>query len=88
MRDFGLVLLLTLLGPLFLLMGIASLRRGWWRESIPLAEALLDGAAGIQPPPRTAGDRRFNLFQAVASIVLGSFFTLCLAAVLISLFSE
>ena len=88
MKDIGVVLLLMLLGPGLLFMGIVSVRRRWWQDSVPLAEFLIDRAAGIDPPPRNRWDRGFARVQAWLYILLGFFFTLCLAAVLFSLLSE
>ena len=84
---FGLFVLVVI-GPGFLWLGIQSLRRGWWRESVPLLEVVIDRAAGLEPPPRTTWDRRFALFQAILFTIFGAFFSLCLVAVLISTFSE
>lgn len=84
---FGLFVLIVT-GPGFLWLGIQSLRRGWWRESVPLLEVVIDRAAGIEPPPRTALDRRFAVAQAILFTVFGAFFSLCLATFLISTFSE
>ena len=88
MKEIGFVLLLTILVPIFMLSGIASVRKAHWRESVPLAEFLIDRAAGIEPPPRNKWDRGFARVQAWMNIVLGAFFTLCLVAVIVSLFSE
>jgi len=88
MKNVGLILLLVVLGPVFMLSGIASIRKAHWRESVPLAEFLIDRAAGIEPPPRNKWDRGFARFQAWMSAILGAFFTLCLAAVIFSLISE
>lgn len=83
-----LILFLLLAGPYFLWIGVQSLRRGWWRESVPLLEIVIDRAAGIEPPARTAWDRRFALAQAILFTVLGTFFSLVLLAVLFSILSE
>ncbi len=81
-------LVLMLAGPGLLSLGIWTLRSRVWYDGIPLPESLIDRAAGIAPPPRDATDRRFARFHAWAGIALGSIFTLCLAAVLISFLSE
>ncbi|MFW2853043.1 hypothetical protein ACM61V_14140 [Sphingomonas sp. TX0543] len=88
MKDIGLALPLTTLGPIFMLSGIASVRKQHWRDSVPLGELLIDRIAGVEPPPRNRLDRGFARFQAWMNIVLGAFFTLCLVAVIISLLSE
>lgn len=88
MKTAFVMIFLLIAGPGFLFMGVQSLRGGWWRESVPLLEAAIDRAAGIDPPPRTAWDRRFAFGQAIMLTIFGAFFSLCLAAVLISTFSE
>lgn len=88
MKDIGLVLLLTLLGPLFVVQGARSLRSRAWHDGVPALELVIDRALGEEPPPRTAWDRRFALFQSWMAIILGSFFSLCLLAVVVSLVSE
>ncbi|PCD04141.1 hypothetical protein COC42_07525 [Sphingomonas spermidinifaciens] len=79
---------LSVVGPGLLTLGIWTLVRRQWYDGVPLAEVLIDRAAGIEPPQRTASDRAFARFHAWASVVFGSFFTLCLCAVLFSSFSE
>ena len=81
-------LTLILTGPGLLLLGIRTLRHRIWQDGVPLAELLIDRAAGIEPPPRTAWDRRFAHCQAWMLVVFGTFFTLCLAAATFSLLSE
>ena len=82
------ILFLLVTGPYLLWMGVQSLRRSWWRESVPLLEVVIDRVAGIAPPPRTAWDRRFAFAQAIMFTVFGTFFSLVLIAVLFSVLSE
>ena len=86
MKDLGTILFLLLAGPGFLYLGIRSVRTQAWRESAPALEVLIDRAVGVDVPPRTAWDRRFARFQAWMFVAFGSFFSLCLAAVLFTLF--
>ncbi len=88
MNSIGAMIFLIAAGPGFLWMGIASLRRGYWRESVPLLEVVIDRAAGIEPPPRNKWDRRFALFQAWMFVIIGAVFSLFLVVVLISFVSE
>ena len=67
----GIVFLLVT-GPGALAFGIWLLRSGAWRNSVPLAEAVLDRAFGIEPPPRNKWDRRFAKAQAWFLITLGT----------------
>ncbi|MGN6277425.1 MAG: hypothetical protein ACTHM8_01720 [Sphingomonas sp.] len=78
---------LVIAGPGLLTLGIRSLRTAAWKESVPVAEWLIDRAAGIEPPARTAWDRRFAHIQAWLLVIFGSFFSLGLAAVIFSLFA-
>ncbi|MBX9797049.1 hypothetical protein [Sphingomonas sp.] len=87
-KTVGLVILLLIIGPTFLGYGVWLLRTGNWRESIPAAELLIDRAIGAEPPPRNAWDRRVALFQSWMMVLFGSFFSLCLIAVLISFIPE
>lgn len=82
------IFFLLFTGPFFLWTGVMSLRRGWWRESVPLLEVAIDRAAGVEPPPRTRWDRRFAFFQALMATVFGAFFSLVLVALLFSLLVE
>ncbi|MHA6768499.1 hypothetical protein [Sphingobium ummariense] len=88
MKTLFLVAFMLVAGPYFFWTGIQSLRHGWWRESAPLLEVVIDRTTGVELPPRTAWDRRFALTQAVLNILFGAFFSLCLVAALISTFSE
>lgn len=81
-------LVLIVAGPCLLALGLWTLRTASWYDGVPAAEALIDRIGGVAPPPRTATDRRFARFHAWMSIILGAFFTLCLAAVSVSLLSE
>ena len=65
-----------------------TLRTRPWYHAVPAADSLIDRAAGIAAPPRDPLDRRFNLFHAWMSIILGTFFTACLAAAVIAPQSE
>ena len=80
------LLFLVFTGPGLLWIGIQSLRRGWWRESVPLLEAVIDQIAGIEPPARNSWDRRLAFAQAILFTIFGIFFSLCLAAVLFTFF--
>ena len=84
--SIGPVLFLLLAGPEALTLGVLSLRRGWWRESVPLLEVMIDQIAGIDPPPRNRWDRIFARAQAWMFVVFGSFFSVCLAAVVFLFF--
>ncbi len=42
------LLFLILAGPGLLWAGIVSLRRGYWRDSVPLLEVVIDRAAGLE----------------------------------------
>ncbi|MPT47762.1 MAG: hypothetical protein E2598_04970 [Sphingobium sp.] len=88
MKDILGVLVLLISGPFFLWIGVQSLRHRRWRDSVPLLEAMIDHAAGLEPPPRNIWDRRFAFAQAILFTIFGAFFTLCLAAILISTFAE
>jgi hypothetical protein len=80
-------LLLTVMGPGFLAMGIWTLRSRAWRDGVPLLELAIDRAIGEEPPKRTRWDRHFARFNAWAQIIFGSFFTVCLVAVLFTQFA-
>lgn len=81
--------LLTLLfaGPGLLAIGVHSSRAAAWRESVSLFEWLIDRAAGLEPQPRTAWDRRFALVESWLLVVFGSFFSLAFVAIIFSLFA-
>ncbi|PXA84973.1 hypothetical protein DMC47_38615 [Nostoc sp. 3335mG] len=81
------ILLLAVMGPGFLTTGIWTLRSRAWRDGVPLLELAIDRAIGEEPPERTTWDRRFARFNAWAQIILGSFFTVCLVAVLFTQFA-
>lgn len=85
MKDFGVFVFLLIAGPGLLTLGIKSLRHGWWRESVPLLEVVIDRVAGTELPPRNRWDRGFARVQAWMFVVFGTFFSVCLAAVLFSL---
>jgi hypothetical protein len=80
------VLLIT--GPGLLVLGLWNLRVGAWREGIPAAELLILRAAGEEPSPRTAWDRRWSLINAGLSVLFGAFFSILALAVVYSLLSE
>jgi hypothetical protein len=82
------LLFLAVAGPYLAWMGVRSLRCGGWRQSVPLLEAVLDRAAGLAPPPRTAWDRRIAFAQAILFTAIGGVFTTLLIAALISFVSE
>ncbi|WP_287979912.1 hypothetical protein [Sphingomonas sp.] len=88
MKTIFVILLLTAMGPIMMALGIASIRKQHWRESIPLAELLIDRAAGIDPPPRNRWDQGFARVQAWLNTILGAFFTLCLVAAIVSIILE
>ena len=75
-------------GPGFLFPGFRSLRRAAWRDGVPAAELLIDRLAGVEPPPRTAWDRRFALSNTAMLIMFGSFFSICGVAILYSFVQE
>jgi hypothetical protein len=66
------ILFLMLTGPAALILGIWTLRSGAWCDSVPLAEAAIDRALGVQPPPRNKWDRRFARAQAWFLVLLGA----------------
>ena len=84
-KDVGAFLFLLFAGPGLLTLGVTSLRHGWWRESVPLLEVVIDRAAGIDSPPRNRWDRWLARVQAWMFVVIGSAFSLGLVAVLISI---
>jgi hypothetical protein len=86
MRDVVAFLSLVLAGPGFLLLGIRNLRRGAWRDGVPVAELLVYRALEGEPRPRTRWDRRFAFCQAVMMILFGLFFSLALLAIVLTLF--
>jgi len=86
MKLFGLLAFLLLAGPGFLALGIRALRTRAWHDGVPAVELLIDRAAGIAPPARTAWDRRFALFNTLMLLVFGAFFSLALVAILYSQF--
>lgn len=88
MSGLGTILFLFLAGPGFLLFGIRNLRTRAWHDGVPAAELLIDSAIGAEPPSRNATDRRFSLFNAWMMVIFGAFFSLCLAAVVISQFAQ
>lgn len=81
-------LFLLLAGPGLLWAGVQSLRCGYWRDSVPLLEVILDRIGGAEPPPRNIWDRRFAYAQAWFHIVIGSVFSLFLTLILFSFFPE
>ena len=81
-------LFLLIAGPGFLWLGICSLRTRAWRDGVPALELMIDRAAGVEPPPRNAWDRRFSLFNAWMFVVFGTFFSLVGLAVLYSSFAS
>jgi hypothetical protein len=52
-----------------------------------LLEVVIDRAVGAEMPARNSLDRRFVFAQAVLFIIFGSVFTVCLIAVLFTLFA-
>ena len=88
MKTAFVMIFLLLAGPGLLWTGIQSLRRGQWRDGVPLLEIAIDHAAGVEPPPRTTWDHRFALSHTIFCVIFGAFFSLCLATGLISTFSE
>ncbi len=82
------LLFLILAGPGLLWAGIVSLRRGYWRDSVPLLEVVIDRAAGLDPPPRTAWDQRFAYAQAWLHIAIGTVFSVFFAIILLSFLPE
>lgn len=86
MKDAVLILFLFVAGPGFLALGIWNFRTRAWRDGGPAIELAIDRAAGIEPPPRNATDRRFGFFNALMLVLFGAFFSLVLAAVLYSQF--
>jgi len=69
-------------------MGIWTLDTCAWYDGVPAAELLVNRAAGIAPSPREQSNRRFNRSRAWMNIILGTFFTACLVAVVIASQSE
>lgn len=82
------LIFLALAGPGLLWAGVMSLRRGYWRDSVPLLEVVIDRAAGTEPPARTAWDQRFAYAQAWVHIIIGAAFSAFLIIVLLSFLSE
>jgi hypothetical protein len=82
MKIAAAILLLTVMGPGFAILGIWTLRSRSWRDGVPLLELAIDRVIGEEPPERTRCDRRFARFNAWAQIIFGSFFTACLVTVL------
>lgn len=71
MSDIVVILGLVLFGP-GLLTSVGFLVRGRrWRESVPLLEAVIDRAIGIEPPARNRIDRFFTLIQLGAMSFVG-----------------
>ena len=88
MKTIALVLLMTILGPGYLVMGVSALRTRAWHDGVPALELLIDRAIGEEPPARTAWDLRFALFQSWMAVIFGSFFSLGLFAILYTLVAE
>jgi len=88
LKEIGLVLLLTLMGPGFLALGVWQLRTRAWREGVPALELLIDRAIGEEPPPRTKTDRTLGHINAWLLVIFGGFFSLCGFAVIYSFVSE
>ena len=78
------IAVLLIFGPGFFALGVWSLRTKAWRESVPLAEVLVDRIAGAEPPPRNTWDRRFALLQAWLFTVFGALAMLGFAALVIA----
>lgn len=84
MKTLAAILFLVVIGPGFLMLGIRSLRTNLWRNGVPAIELAVHRAAGTEPLLRNAWDRRFALFNALAMVLFGLFFSFCLLAVLYS----
>jgi len=88
LKELGLVVLLTLLGPGFLALGVWNLRTRAWRDGVPALELLIDRTIGEEPPPRTKTDRALGRINAWLLVIFGGFFSLCDFAAIYSLVSE
>ena len=76
MKTAVILLCLILAGPGLLWLGIHNLRTRAWHDGVPLVEAAIDRAAGVEPPERNDADRRFARFQAWLLTLFGTLFTL------------
>jgi hypothetical protein len=88
MDNLATMFVLLLLGPGLLALGLWNLRSGAWRDGVPAAELLIIRAAGQEPSPRTASDRRWSRANAWLSVLFGAFFSILALAVAFSLLSE
>ena len=71
MSDIVVLVGLAVFGPGLLAYVSFLVRRRRWRESVPLLEAVIDRAAGVEPPARNSTDRFFALVQLGAMSFVG-----------------